>query len=148
MNGSFQRDYLHGGELGCGNVQLEETFGFLYDKTLIMKHLILFPLLFVAVASHSSELANCVSLRQALNVVKERRDLDMKADRRAFIQGECGSESASWMGGAAGARRYQYMSCMSSARRKFKKQWAASASEWDTQINNIKAELDQSCLRE
>ena len=110
-----------------------------------MKHLILFPLLLVAVASYSAEFTECESIRDLLNSMKASQLAEMKQARRVFIERECGPEGASWIGGAAGSRRYQYMSCMSSAKRKFKKKWAIRASQWGVQIDKVKAHQGQVC---
>ena len=43
--------------------------------------------------------------------------------RDYYVYQKCGSESASFIGGAAGRNRVEYVRCRTSARREFKRKW-------------------------
>ena len=106
------------------------------------QHLCL-PMLLLALGVSSSVHASCDTLSTKLSRINAEEKESLKKARKKHVKKKCGSQSQSWIGGAAGSRRFEYLNCKLSARNseQFKKEWAVDAATWQTKRDNINAEL-------
>ena len=107
-----------------------------------------FPLLLLALAIPSSVLANCQIFSTSLNRINAAEKESLKKARKQHVRKKCGSQSQSWIGGAAGSRRFEYLNCKLSARNseEFKKTWAVEAAAWQAKREKISTErLSSGC---
>jgi hypothetical protein len=100
------------------------------------------PLLLLALGGSSSAHASCDIFSSALNRINAEEQESLKEARKKHVKKKCGSQSQSWIGGAAGSRRFQYLNCKLSARNseEFKKIWAVDAATWQAKREKIKTE--------
>ncbi len=107
-----------------------------------------FPLLLLALAIPSSVHANCEIFSTSLNRINAAEQDSLKKARKQHVRKKCGSQSQSWMGGAAGSRRFEYLNCKLSARNSdaFKKAWAVEAATWQAKREKLTTErLSSGC---
>ena len=107
-----------------------------------------FPLLLLALAIPSSVHANCEIFSASLNRINAAEQESLKKARKQHVRKKCGSQSQSWIGGAAGSRRFEYLNCKLSARNseEFKKTWAVEAATWQAQREKLTTErLSSGC---
>ena len=106
------------------------------------QHLCLAMLLF-ALGVSSSVHASCDSLSTKLSRINAEEQESFKKARKKHVKKKCGSQSQSWIGGAAGSRRFEYMNCKLSARNseEFKKKWAVDSATWQAKRENLKTKL-------
>jgi hypothetical protein len=100
------------------------------------------PLLLLALGGSSSAHASCDIFSTALNRINAEEQESLKKARKKHVKKKCGSQSQSWIGGAAGSRRFQYLNCKLSARNseEFKKIWSVDAATWQAKREKIKTE--------
>ena len=106
-------------------------------------------LVLLALAVPNSVHASCEILSKNLNRIHTEEQASFKKARKEHVQRKCGRESQSWIGGAAGRRRFEYLNCRLSARNstEFKRIWAVDAVFWNGQKETIKTDLVSSgCL--
>ena len=105
------------------------------------QHLCL-PLLLLALGVSSSVHASCDSFSTQLSRMNAEEKESFKKARKKHIQKKCGSQSQSWIGGAAGSRRFEYLNCKLSARNseEFKKEWAVNAATWEAKREKVNSE--------
>lgn len=101
------------------------------------------PLLIIALAVPSSVYASCETLLTSLERINTQEKESYKKARFDFVLEKCGHESQSWLGGAAGSRRFQYLNCKISAQssQQFKSKWAITAQAWQTRRESAEAAL-------
>ncbi|QNI89109.1 putative conserved secreted protein [Synechococcus sp. ROS8604] len=107
-----------------------------------------FPLLLLALAIPSSVHANCEIFSASLNRINAAEQESLKKARKQHVRKKCGSQSQSWIGGAAGSRRFEYLNCKLSARNseEFKKTWAVEAATWQAKREKLTTErLSSGC---
>ena len=107
-----------------------------------------FPLLLLALAIPSSVHANCEIFSASLNRINAAEEESLKKARKQHVRKKCGSQSQSWIGGAAGSRRFEYLNCKLSARNseEFKKTWAVEAATWQAKREKLTTErLSSGC---
>ena len=107
-----------------------------------------FPLLLLALAIPSSVHANCEIFSASLNRINAAEQESLKKARKQHVRKKCGSQSQSWIGGAAGPRRFEYLNCKLSARNseEFKKTWAVEAATWQAKREKLTTErLSSGC---
>ncbi len=106
------------------------------------QHLCL-PLLLLALAASSSVHASCDSFSTKLDRINAEEKESFKKARKKYVKQKCGSQSQSWVGGAAGSRRFEYLNCKLSARNSdaFKKEWAVHAATWQAKREQVTVEL-------
>ena len=101
------------------------------------------PLLLLALGVPSSVHASCEIVSTTLNRINAEEQKAFKQARKKHVKKKCGSQSQSWIGGAAGSRRFEYLNCKLSARNseEFKKGWAINAASWQAKREKVKTEL-------
>ncbi len=101
------------------------------------------PLLLLALGVPSSVHASCDIVSTTLNRINAEEQKAFKQARKKHVKKKCGSQSQSWIGGAAGSRRFEYLNCKLSARNseEFKKEWAINAASWQAKREGVKTEL-------
>lgn len=107
-----------------------------------------FPLLLLALTIPSSVHANCEIFSASLNRINAAEEESLKKARKQHVRKKCGSQSQSWIGGAAGSRRFEYLNCKLSARNseEFKKTWAVEAATWQAKREKLTTErLSSGC---
>ncbi len=106
------------------------------------QHLYL-PLLLLALGASSSVHASCDTFSTKLSRINAEEEKSFKEARKKYVQKKCGPQSQSWIGGAAGSRRFQYLNCKLSARNSdaFKKEWAVNAASWQAKREKVNIEL-------
>jgi|TARA_B110000444_G_C18277070_1_gene339008 hypothetical protein len=106
------------------------------------------PLLLLALGLASSVHASCDIFSITLNRIDAEEKEAFKKARKKHVKTKCGSQSQSWIGGAAGSRRFEYLNCKLSARNSdaFKKKWAVNAATWQARREKLTAErLSSGC---
>ncbi|QNJ32134.1 putative conserved secreted protein [Synechococcus sp. PROS-9-1] len=105
-------------------------------------HRLCLPLLLLALGGPSSVHASCDIFSTALNRINAEEQESLRKARKKHVKKKCGTQSQSWIGGAAGSRRFEYLNCKLSARNseEFKKKWAVEAATWQAKRENIKTE--------
>ncbi len=105
------------------------------------QHLSLISLLLTLGMAHSVH-ASCDSFSTKLKNINAEEKEAWKQFRRLHVEERCGSESQSWLGGAAGSRRFEYLNCKLSARNSdaLKEKWAPYASAWQAKKEKLKLE--------
>ncbi len=101
------------------------------------------PLLLLALGASSSVHASCDIFSTTLDRINAEEQESYKKARKKHVKKKCGSQSQSWIGGAAGSRRFEYLNCKLSARNseEFKKKWAVDAATWQEKRENTKTKL-------
>ena len=101
------------------------------------------PLLLLALGVSSSVHASCDTLSTKLSRINAEEQESFKKARKKHVKKKCGSQSQSWIGGAAGSRRFEYLNCKLSARNSeaFKKEWAVNAATWQAKREKVNIEL-------
>ena len=101
------------------------------------------PLLILALTVPSSVHASCETLFTSLERINTQEKESYKKARFDFVLEKCGHESQSWLDGAAGSRRFQYLNCKISAQssQQFKSKWAISALAWQAKRESTEAAL-------
>ncbi|MEJ6585314.1 MAG: hypothetical protein QNL52_05560 [Synechococcus sp. ChBW.bin.23] len=104
------------------------------------------PLLLLALGIASSVHASCDIFSITLNRIDTEEKEAFKKTRKKHVKTKCGSQSQSWIGGAAGSRRFEYLNCKLSARNseEFKNTWAVEAATWQSKREKVKTEFDSS----
>lgn len=97
------------------------------------------PLLLLAFGIPSSVDASCESYAATLSRINTEEKESYKKARKEFVEEKCGPESQSWIGGAAGRNRFQYLNCKLTARNseKFKNEWAMKAVVWESRRKQV-----------
>ena len=97
------------------------------------------PLLLLAFVVPSSVDASCESYAATLARINTEEKLSYKKARKEFVEEKCGPESQSWIGGAAGRNRFQYLNCKLTARNseQFKNEWAMKAVVWESRRKQV-----------
>ena len=112
------------------------------------QRLCFFLLLPLALGSPSSVHASCDIFSATLARLNAEEKESFKQARQAYVDEKCGPESQSWLGGAAGRRRFEYLNCKLSARNseQFKQDWAMRAVIWQARREQVEAErFSSSC---
>ena len=106
------------------------------------QHLCL-PMLLLALGVSSSVHASCDTLSTKLSRINAEEKESSKQARKQHVKNKCGSQSQSWIGGAAGSRRFEYLNCKLSARNseEFKHKWANEAATWQAKREKLETEL-------
>jgi hypothetical protein len=106
------------------------------------QHLYL-PLLLLALGVSSSVQASCDIFSTKLSRINAEEKASLKQARKKHVKKKCGSQSQSWIGGAAGPRRFEYLNCKLTARNseEFKNKWAFEAATWQAEREKVKTEL-------
>jgi hypothetical protein len=101
------------------------------------------PLLLLALGVSSSVHASCDTLSTKLSRINAEEQESFKKARKKHVKKKCGSQSQSWIGGAAGSRRFEYLNCKLSARNSdaFKREWAVNAAIWQAKREQVNSEL-------
>ena len=101
------------------------------------------PLLLLALGVSSSVQASCDIFSTKLSRINAEEKASLKKARKEHVKKKCGSQSQSWIGGAAGSRRFEYLNCKLSARNseEFKKKWAVEAATWQAEREKVRTEL-------
>ena len=97
------------------------------------------PLLLLTIGLPNSVHASCEIFSSALKNLNAEEKESLKQVRRQHVEQRCGSQSQSWIGGAAGSRRFEYLNCKLSARNSdtFKTKWATQAAGWQTKKEQL-----------
>ena len=114
------------------------------------QRLCFYLLLPLALVSSSSVHASCDIFSATLKRLKAEEKESFKRARQEHVDEKCGPASQSWIGGAAGRRRFEYLNCKLSARNseQFKQDWAMSAVIWQARREPVEAELlSSSCAK-
>ncbi len=100
-------------------------------------------LMLLTMGCHSSVHASCDIFSIKLNQINANEKESLKKMRKSYVRQKCGSQAQSWIGGAAGARRFSYLNCKLSARNSeaFKSQWAVEASQWQEKREQLQLEF-------
>ena len=112
------------------------------------QRLCFFLLLPLALGSPSSVHASCDIFSATLARLNAEEKESFKQARQAYVDEKCGPESQSWLGGAAGRRRFKYLNCKLGARNseQFKQDWAMRAVIWQARREQVEAErFSSSC---
>ena len=106
------------------------------------QHLCL-PMLLLALGVSSSVHASCDTLSTKLSRINAEEKESLKKARKKHVKKKCGSQSQSWIGGAAGSRRFEYLNCKLSARNseEFKTKWSIEAATWQAKREKLETEL-------
>ena len=106
------------------------------------QHLCL-PMLLLALGASSSVHASCDIFSTTLDRINAEEKASLKKARKKHVKKECGSQSQSWIEGAAGSRRFEYLNCKLSARNseEFKTKWSIEAATWQAKREKLKTEL-------
>ena len=105
-------------------------------------------MLLLALGVSSSVHASCDTVSTKLSRINAEEKESLKKARKKHVKEKCGSQSQSWIGGAAGSRRFQYLNCKLSARNseEFKKTWAVEAATWQAKREKLTTErLSSGC---
>ena len=113
------------------------------------QHLCL-PMLLLALGISSSVHASCDTLSTKLGRINAEEQESFKKARKEHVKKKCGSQSQSWIGGAAGSRRFEYLNCKLSARNseEFKNKWSIEAATWQAKREKLETELLSSLCAE
>ena len=114
------------------------------------QHLCLPLLLLLSLGVSSSVHASCDIFSATLKRLKAEEKESFKRARQEHVDEKCGPASQSWIGGAAGRRRFEYLNCKLSARNseQFKQDWAMRAVIWQARREQVEAELlSSSCAK-
>ena len=100
-------------------------------------------LLLLILGIPSSVHAGCDIFSAKLERIKAEEKQSYKKARKEYVKRKCGSESQSWIGGAAGRRRFKYLNCKLMARssEQFKKEWAMRVVKWQSKRQTVENEL-------
>jgi len=136
----------HGGkELSPKNRELQSDDEPSMNAAFSMKtqHLCLPLLLLLSLGVSSSVHASCDIFSTKLSRINAEEKESFKKARKKHVKKKCGSQSQSWIGGAAGSRRFEYLNCKLSARNSeaFKKEWAVNAATWQAKREKVNIEL-------
>jgi len=106
------------------------------------QHLCL-PMLLLALGVSSSVHASCDTFSTKLSRINAEEKESLKKARKKHVKKKCGSQSQSWIGGAAGSRRFEYLNCKLSARNseEFKNKWSNEAATWQAKREKLETEL-------
>jgi len=100
------------------------------------------PLLLLAFGMPNAVRAGCDLFSDTLERLNAEEKESLKQARKDHVEETCGHESQSWIGGAAGRRRFAYLNCKLSARnsQQFKQDWAMRAVIWQARREQLEAE--------
>ncbi len=86
--------------------------------------------------------AGCDLFSATLERLNAEEKESLKQARKEHVEATCGHESQSWIGGAAGRRRFEYLNCKLRARNseQFKQDWAMRAVIWQARREQLEAE--------
>lgn len=88
--------------------------------------------------------SDCALLKKQLATIEQQHDRALKAETESVVEDRCGPETASWVGGPAGAQRYQYLRCRRSARRQVRRSWEQESPEHQL-LKDARASVEQQC---
>ena len=88
--------------------------------------------------------SDCALLRKQLASFEQQHNKAFKAEGASDVEDRCGPEVASWVGGPAGAQRYQYLRCRRSARRQVRRTWEQESPEHQL-LKDARASVEQQC---
>ena len=114
-------------------------------------HHLCLPLLLIALEAPKAVQASCDILSTRLDRLHAEEKKSLKKARKKYVRNQCGSQSKSWIGGAAGSRRFEYLNCKLSARNseEFKKEWAMEAATWQAKRDRVNTEfLSSGCTND
>ena len=114
------------------------------------QRLCFYLLLPLALVSSSSVHASCDIFSATLKRLKAEEKESFKRARQEHVDEKCGPASQSWIGGAAGRRRFEYLNCKLSAlnSEQFKQDWEMRAVIWQARREQVEAELlSSSCAK-
>ena len=99
-------------------------------------------LLIVAFGAPSLVHASCENFSASLERINTEEKENYKKARKRHVQENCGHESQSWIGGAAGRRRFVYLNCKMRTQNseQFKKDWSRRADIWRARREKVEAE--------
>ncbi len=88
--------------------------------------------------------SDCALLKKQLATIEQQHDRALKVETESVVEDRCGPETASWVGGPAGAQRYQYLRCRRSARRQVRRTWEQDSPEHQL-LKDARVSVEQQC---
>lgn len=110
------------------------------------KSLFLASLLCSLGLSQASAIASCDMIKEASAKLNAIKTLSQEEAQNTYLERFCGSENMSWIGGAAGRRRFEYMNCIARARQTFRKKWASWQADLDAQSASLRQRQRELCI--
>ncbi len=105
-------------------------------------------MLVTALETHTLVHANCDIFTVTLENINSAEQEDYKKARKEYINASCGHESQSWIGGAAGRRRFEYIRCKlrSQNSKQFQNEWSNRADLWEAKREELETQrLSSDC---